>query len=167
MFLMAIHSIKAVQRLPVGKDEAWAFFSDPGNLAAITPAALDFRVTSKYHGEEVYAGQIITYVVKPLWGIPLRWATEITHMEVGRYFVDEQRFGPYALWHHQHHFSPVMGGTEMVDIVHYKLPFGVLGGVALPLVRKKLREIFEFRFFKTEALLGKWPEKQSPALILL
>lgn len=149
-----VHFIKQVQKLPVGVEEAWDFFSNPHNLSRITPQTLDFRITSKIEGDEIYSGQIITYIVKPLFGIPLFWMTEISHVERYKLFVDEQRKGPYALWHHQHHFKPVDGGTEMTDIVHYKLPFGLLDILGLPVVKGQLNKIFSYRKEKIEGLFG-------------
>jgi ligand-binding SRPBCC domain-containing protein len=153
---MSMYSIKTVQTIPVSLEKAWKFFSDPDNLSEITPTTMKFRIISKHHGEQMYAGQIIEYTVKPLLGIPLYWMTEITHMEDGKYFIDEQRFGPYSLWHHQHHFREVPGGVEMTDIVHYKLRFWLLGDLANSLfVRKQLQEIFRFRYLKIEELFSK------------
>ena len=140
-----VHLLKQVQVLPIPVEEAWQFFSHPKNLAVITPASLNLKFTNEVYGDTIYAGQVITYKVRPLLGIPLFWMTEITHVEPLRFFVDEQRRGPYAIWHHQHHFKPVSGGTEMTDIIHYQLPFGVLGSLALPIVRKQLAHIFAFR----------------------
>ncbi|AXY76379.1 hypothetical protein D3H65_21320 [Paraflavitalea soli] len=155
---MSVHSFKAVQCIPVSLQEAWAFFSSPVNLQAITPPDVHFRVTSTLHGESIYPGQIIEYKIKPLWGIEWYWMTEITHVEPGRYFADEQRYGPYSLWHHQHHFKEVPGGVEMTDIVHYKIPGRWLGDlVAGRLVEKKLQQIFAFRFKTIEGLFGKYP----------
>jgi ligand-binding SRPBCC domain-containing protein len=152
---VSIHSIKTVQTIPVSLDKAWLFFSDPANLSDITPTSMGFRIISKHHGERLYAGQIIEYTVRPLLGIPLYWMTEITHVEAGKYFIDEQRFGPYSLWHHQHHFTEVPGGVEMTDIIHYKLPFWLLGDLANRLfVRKQLQEIFRFRYQKIAELFA-------------
>jgi ligand-binding SRPBCC domain-containing protein len=154
---MAAHSIKTVQKIPVSLEEAWSFFSNPANLQAITPGDMGFKVISKHHGDKMYAGQIIEYTVKPLFGIPLYWMTEITQVKSGAYFIDEQRFGPYALWHHQHHFREIPGGVEMTDIVHYKNPLGFLGRIANVLfVKKKLQKIFEYRFQKVEEMFGKF-----------
>ncbi len=148
-----VYSLKTVQQIPVSLDTAWSFFSNPANLQRITPGHLGFRIISEHHGDTMYAGQIIEYKVSPLLGIPLYWMTEITHVEPGRFFVDEQRFGPYSLWHHQHHFREVPGGVEMTDIVHYKLPLGFLGDLAHGLmVRKQLKEIFDYRFRAVEEL---------------
>lgn len=154
---MAVHSIKTVQKIPVSLNEAWQFFSSPANLQAITPKDMGFEIISLHHGDIMYAGQIIEYKVRPLLGIPLYWMTEITHVEYKKYFVDEQRFGPYSLWHHQHHFKEIDGGVEMTDIVHYKLPLWFVGDIAQALfVRKKLNNIFTYRFNKIEELFGKW-----------
>lgn len=156
-----VYSIKTVQKLPISIEQAWDFFSRPDNLRNITPSNLGFVILSKHHGDRMYPGQIIEYKVSPVLGIPLYWMTEITHVEDFKYFVDEQRFGPYGLWHHQHHFTPIEGGVEMTDIVHYKIPFWFLGDIAHTLfVRSQLQKIFTFRFQKTEALFGKWPGQE-------
>lgn len=152
-----IYSLKTVQRIPVSVGEAWDFFSKPDNLKDITPANLGFDIISKHHGKEMYAGQIIEYKVRPLLGIPLYWMTEITHVEHQRFFVDEQRFGPYSLWHHQHHFKAIDGGVEMTDIVHYKLPLWFLGDIAQVLfVKAQLSGIFTHRYTAVEEKFGKW-----------
>lgn len=154
---MAAHTIKTVQKIPVSLDSAWMFFSNPANLQAITPEGMGFKVISKHHGPVMYAGQIIEYTLKPLLGIPVYWMTEITQVKNKEYFIDEQRFGPYKLWHHQHHFKAIEGGVEMTDIVHYKNPLWRLGRLANALfVKKKLQKIFEYRFQKVEELFGKW-----------
>jgi ligand-binding SRPBCC domain-containing protein len=140
----------------VSLDTAWDFFSSPANLKDITPASMGFNIISQHHGEKMYAGQIIEYKVKPVLGIPLYWMTEITHVEDKKYFVDEQRFGPYSLWHHQHHFKAVIDGVEMTDIVHYKLPFWFLGDIANELfVQQQLKGIFDYRYKKVEELFVK------------
>jgi ligand-binding SRPBCC domain-containing protein len=153
-----VYSLKTVQRIPVSLEEAWAFFSKPDNLKDITPASLGFNIISKHHGPDMYAGQIIEYKVRPVLGIPLYWMTEITHVEPLRFFVDEQRFGPYSLWHHQHHFRAINGGVEMTDIVHYKLPLWLLGDLAHGLfVKRQLEQIFRYRFTAVESRFGHWP----------
>ena len=142
---MAIHRMATTQIVPTELDTAWAFFSDPRNLPIITPPSLGLRITSDLPGS-MYEGMIITYTVRPLLGIPLDWVTEITHVEERRMFVDEQRMGPYRLWHHEHHFREVPGGVEARDVVHYALPFGSLGDLlGGRTVRRNLREIFHFR----------------------
>ncbi len=125
-----VYNLKTIQRIPISLDKAWSFFSDPKNLQAITPSNLGFSIISEHHGNKMYAGQVIEYTVRPILNIPLYWMTEITHVSEGKYFVDEQRFGPYTMWHHQHHFREVDGMVEMTDIIHYKLPFWFLGDIA-------------------------------------
>lgn len=152
-----MYSLQSVQKVPASIDAVWAFFSDANNLKAVTPPHLNLKVTNNVYGDAVYAGQVMTYTVKPLLGIPLAWMTEITHVVEGRYFVDEQRKGPYKLWHHQHHFKPIEGGVEMTDIVHYRLPLGILGSLAHGIiVKKELQKIFTYRYQKIVALFGNW-----------
>jgi ligand-binding SRPBCC domain-containing protein len=154
-FTMAVYSLHAMQRVPVSLEKAWDFFSDPANLTTITPSDMGFQVISRHQGSRMYPGQIIEYRVRPLLGIPLYWMTEITHVSDLKFFVDEQRFGPYSLWHHQHHFTEREGGVDMTDIVHYKLPLGFLGSMAHSVfVRRRLEEIFTYRFRKVEEMLG-------------
>ena len=152
---MYVHSLKAIQFIPVNIDKAWDFFSDPANLQDITPPETHFRIISHHQGKKIYAGQIIEYTLRPVLNFPVYWMTEITHVDPKTYFVDEQRFGPYRLWHHQHHFKEVDGGIEMTDIVHYKIPFSFLGAFAHWLfVKKKLHGIFTYRFRKVEEIFG-------------
>jgi len=156
MAMSKVYSIQTKQVIPISLDAAWEFFSSPVNLQQITPGNMGFEIISKYHGDKMYAGQVIEYKVRPLLGIPLYWMTEITQVEDKKYFVDEQRYGPYRLWHHQHHFKAIEGGVEMTDIIHYKLPFWFLGDIANALfVSKKLKQIFDYRFSKVEQLFGK------------
>lgn len=148
-----VYSFKTTQLIPTDIQTAWDFFSNPNNLKDITPVDLGFKVISKYQGSTMYPGQLIEYTVSPLLGIPLYWMTEITHVEDKKYFVDEQRFGPYSLWHHQHHFKEVAGGVEMTDIVHYKIPFWFAGDIANTLmVRRQLKGIFDYRYKKVEEM---------------
>lgn len=155
---MSVYTLKRVQHLPITLETAWDFFSNPENLKIITPAHMGFQVSSdpEFSTAKMYAGQVITYTVKPLLGIPLFWMTEITHVQEGRFFVDEQRVGPYALWHHQHHFKSIAGGVEMTDLVHYRLPLGWLGNFAHWLfVKRQLKAIFDYRWNKLEEMFGK------------
>jgi ligand-binding SRPBCC domain-containing protein len=159
---MPAHSIQTIQKIPVSMETAWDFFSNPANLQAITPENMGFKVISKQHSPVMYAGQIIEYRLRPLFGIPIYWMTEITHVKEKDYFIDEQRFGPYSFWHHQHHFTEIPGGVEMTDIVHYKNPFLAIGKLANTLfVKKQLKEIFDYRFHKVEALFGAWEENHD------
>ena len=157
---MATYSFQTIQRIPITLEQAWDFFSNPANLQRITPGEMGFEIVSTFHGTTMYPGQLIEYTVKPLLGIPLYWMTEITHVQDMQYFIDEQRFGPYTLWHHQHHFKAIEGGVEMTDIVHYRIPLGPLGDLANALfVRAKLKKIFDFRYEAVENLFGKWNAK--------
>jgi len=154
---MKIYRLETIQNLPISQSEAWDFLSDPKNLKLITPDYMGFKIVSGA-AERMFAGQIIQYVVTPLLNIPTTWVTEITHVEEGNYFVDEQRFGPYDLWHHKHFIKPIEKGVEMIDIVDYKIPFGVLGRIAHPLiVAPKLKEIFEYRKKALIELFGPYP----------
>lgn len=153
---MSVYKIERVQTLPISLEKAWHFFSSPENLNTITPDDMHFEITSGNAKEPMHVGQIITYNVSPLLGIKMFWMTEITHVQDKAFFVDEQRFGPYAFWHHRHYFREVEGGVEMRDIVYYKLPLGILGTLAHAVfVRKKLKHIFNYRFTKLESLFGK------------
>jgi ligand-binding SRPBCC domain-containing protein len=157
-----VYVFKRVQVLPISVQEAWDFFSHPKNLNVLTPPSLNLKFTNELFGEAMYPGQVITYNVKPVLGIPLFWMTEITHVARPHFFVDEQRRGPYALWHHEHHFKPVAGGVEMTDLIHYAIPFGVLGRLAHALfVKKQLHEIFAYRYQKAETLFCK--QSNTPA----
>jgi ligand-binding SRPBCC domain-containing protein len=157
---MKIYQFKAIHNLPIGIDEAWGFFSNPNNLPVITPKWLNFKITSKLP-EKMYPGMIITYKVHPVLGIPNTWVTEITQVKEPFYFVDEQRFGPYKLWHHQHHFKETNTGVEMSDIVNYSLPFDPLSRpLNYLLVEKKVKEIFEYREgILTEMFTNKYKTK--------
>lgn len=161
-----VYSLKTIQKIPISLAEAWDFFSRPQNLKEITPSNLGFNIISKHHGDRMYQGQIIEYKVSPILGIPLYWMTEITHVEEQKFFVDEQRFGPYSLWHHQHHFKAIDGGVEMTDIVHYKLPLWFLGDIANTImVRIQLKGIFDHRFRAVEQRFGAWSGTQEKRVL--
>lgn len=148
-----IYRLEYEQLINTTLDKAWSFFSGAENLQRITPSYMRFDITSPQTNKPVYAGQIITYKIHPVLGIPLNWMTEITQVKEGAYFIDEQRRGPYNLWHHQHHFEEVAGGVKMTDIVHYALPLGILGQFAHALfVKKQLSGIFSYRKEKVEEL---------------
>ena len=153
---MKIYRLETIQNLPISQKEAWDFLSDPRNLKTITPDYMGFEIVSGA-ASKMYAGQILQYIVTPLLNIPLKWVTEITHVREGEYFVDEQRFGPYSLWHHKHFIKPIKNGVEMIDIVDYKVPFGLLGQLVQPfLVRPKLEEIFEYRKNALDRIFGRY-----------
>lgn len=149
-----IYTLQVQQFLYISLEEAWNFFSSPGNLQKITPPHMGFQITSGTVAT-MYPGQIITYRVSPFPGVTTNWVTEITHVSEGRYFVDEQRFGPYRMWHHEHHFEFRDGRVLMTDLVSYKLPFGFLGRIAnVLLVRKQLKQIFAFRIEVLDRMFG-------------
>ncbi|MEZ4753932.1 MAG: SRPBCC family protein [Bdellovibrionota bacterium] len=140
-----IYKLHKKQFLPISKEEAWSFFSNPNNLPSITPPKLGFKVENE-SPDYIYPGQVHLYTVRPLLGIPLTWMTEITHVEEGKFFVDEQRTGPYAIWHHEHHFRETEGGVEVEDLIHYKLPFWIFGDIAnFLIVKRDLEYIFNYR----------------------
>ena len=137
-------------------DTLWNFMSSPANLSKITPAYMGFQILSDLNESKMYPGQIIEYFVTPVAGIKMHWVTEITHVKEKDYFVDEQRFGPYAFWHHKHVLKEVPGGIEMTDSLHYKVPYGFLGKIINALfIRKKIKEIFDFRYQKLEDLYNR------------
>jgi len=143
---MSTYVLRRKQVVNLTSEEAWDFFSSPKNLEKITPRELSFKITDISLDQKCYPGQMISYTVKPVLGIPIKWVTEISHVNEPHFFVDEQRVGPYTIWHHEHHFKKVEGGIEMIDIVHYKLPLGILGKFAHWLfVKKQLNEIFDYR----------------------
>lgn len=154
---MKIYTQIFKQNVPISIEKAWDFFSSPKNLAKITPEHMGFIITSNYNDEKMYPGMLITYKVSPLLGIQLDWCTEITHVQEHKYFVDEQRFGPYAMWHHQHHFKEIEGGIEMVDIVNYAIPYGFIGRIANSIiVESEVKKIFEYRTKKIDEFFGKY-----------
>jgi ligand-binding SRPBCC domain-containing protein len=153
---MKIYTKQSVQNLPITLNEAWDFLSDPKNLKTITPEYMGFIIESGAD-RPMFPGQIIQYIVTPVLGIKTKWVTEITHVDNKHYFVDEQRFGPYALWHHKHFIKEIPGGVEMEDIIDYKVPMGWLGQLVHPIIVKpKLDEIFEYRRKKLIELFGEF-----------
>lgn len=144
---MKIYHLKRVQVLPISKSEAWDFFSSPRNLAEITPAHMGFKILYMSGGDKAYAGQVMRYHIMVLPPITVHWVTEITHVVDQEYFIDEQRFGPYAWWHHEHRFKEVAGGVEMTDELSYAIPLGFLGRLAHWIfVGREVKRIFDFRF---------------------
>jgi len=149
-----MYQLKRTQLVKTDLETCWDFFSSPNNLQKIMPAYMGFKVLTTQPAK-VYEGLIIAYTVSPVLRIPLGWITEITHIEDRRFFVDEQRKGPYRIWHHEHHFEEVEGGVLMTDIVTYVMPFGFLGKFAHWLfVKKQLNGIFEFRNKVVEELFA-------------
>ena len=153
---MKIYQYHVTQKLPITLDQAWELLSSPKNLQLITPDYMGFKIVSGAD-RPIFAGQIIQYIVTPLLNIPTKWVTEITNVVHKHYFVDEQRFGPYAMWHHAHFIKEIDGGVEMEDLINYKIPLGILGQIVHPfLVKPKLKEIFEYRRTKLIELYGEF-----------
>ncbi|SFH88513.1 SRPBCC family protein [Halpernia frigidisoli] len=142
-----IYTLTSEQILPISLETAWEFFSTPKNLDKITPAEMNFNITND-PPDKTYPGQIITYKIGILPGIKSNWVTEITQLKEKEFFVDEQRFGPYAMWHHEHHFEKISESeTLMRDLLNFKMPLGAFGDlVAGKLVLNKVKFIFESRF---------------------
>ncbi|MAW21324.1 MAG: hypothetical protein CMD16_02870 [Flavobacteriales bacterium] len=143
---MAYTQIIREQLVKTNIDDLWSFMSSPKNLQKITPQNMGFIITSKNKDEVMYPGMIISYKVTPILNIPLTWITEITHVKEKNFFVDEQRVGPYKMWHHEHIFKVQDNGVLMKDIITYIPPFGILGKLANYLfINKRVNEIFDFR----------------------
>lgn len=154
-FLPMLHCLHYKTKLKIDIDTAWEFFSDPKNLNIITPPDLSFEIISGAE-RKMYPGQIIIYKITPFPILKTYWITEITHVVPKKLFVDEQRFGPYKFWHHQHIFEETPDGTIVKDIVHYLLPFGIIGKLANRiLISKRLKYIFDFRKMKLNELFNK------------
>jgi len=142
---MKIFKLKYSQKLPISLNEAWDFLSSPNNLELITPKSMDFNITD-WDKKKVYPGQIIQYTVKPLLGVRINWVTEITHVNDNVYFIDEQRFGPYAFWHHKHFIKEIENGVLIEDVIHYKIPLGPIGVLLnFLIINSKLNSIFKYR----------------------
>jgi ligand-binding SRPBCC domain-containing protein len=150
-----MHCLKHSQKLPLSVEESWSFFSDPKNLSILTPSYLNFEMMFDGPVDRMYAGQIIGHLIRPLWNIRIGWITEITHVQEPLYFIDEQRFGPYKFWHHEHRFHPIAHGVEMLDTIYYQLPLGIFGQALHAIkVKKDLAAIFAYRKTKLEELFG-------------
>ena len=153
---MKIYTLHKTQKLPISVDEAWEFLSDPKNLKIITPAKMSFDIISGAD-RPIYAGQILQYKVTPMMGIRTKWVSEIKSIVPKKYFVDEQLYGPYSLWHHKHFICEIEGGVEMEDIIDYRIPLGILGRMIHPLlVKPRLEEIFNYRQKKLVELFGEY-----------
>lgn len=142
---MGFYQFKMQQQVHASLDEVWEFISAPKNLKKITPDHMGFEITNQVPAK-MYPGMIISYKVSPILGIKMTWVTEITHIKDKEYFVDEQRIGPYVMWHHEHHLIENDEGILMKDIVSYQPPLGILGSMANSIfIKKQLKEIFDYR----------------------
>lgn len=140
-----IRTLHRQQFVPGKPARIWDFFATPHNLDTITPPTLRFEILGEI-APRMYPGQMIEYRIGVLPGLTTRWLTEITHVREGEFFVDEQRIGPYRLWHHEHHFAPASGGLRMTDRITYDPGWGPLGRLADVLwIRRQLATIFDFR----------------------
>jgi len=152
---MKIYVLSSTQQLPISREEAWDFFSDPNQLESITSDDMSMKPMHDLP-KRMYEGMIIHYHIQPIPKFNMKWITEITHIQEGAYFIDEQRFGPFRFWHHQHRLTASKGGVELQDTVHYVMPFSVVGRFAHQLfVRKRLESIFSYRKEQLEAYFGK------------
>jgi len=152
---MAVYQLKKTLELVTTIEEAWDFVSNPYNLQEITPDYMGFEIRTKDLPEKVYPGLMISYWVRPVLGLKMNWLTEITQVREPYYFVDEQRAGPYALWHHEHSLTPTKAGVLMTDLITYKLPAGPLGAMAHSLfVRRQLEDIFLHRESTLKEIFG-------------
>lgn len=143
---MPVYQFYEEQKIEASVEDLWEFISSPGNLKKITPDHMGFDITTKHLATKMYPGMIISYKVSPLLKLNMTWVTEITHVEEKAFFVDEQRVGPYRIWHHEHRLIPKEGAVLMTDLVTYQPPMGFLGGIANSLIIKnKLKEIFKYR----------------------
>ena len=159
---MPVYQLYRKQKIPSTIEQVWDFIANPGNLQNITPEYMGFDITTSNLPDQMYPGMIIIYKVSPISRIKMNWVTEITHIREQEYFVDEQRSGPYKIWHHEHRITPVDGGVLMTDLVTYQPPFGFLGTVANRFfIRKKLDEIFEFRRQKLTEIFGQTEQGDS------
>ncbi len=142
---MKVYTLKTNQKLKIDMNQAWDFFSNPKNLKKITPSHLGFNIINEFP-DKMYPGMLICYKLSPIKGFNVTWVTEITQVSEPNFFIDNQRFGPYSMWHHQHFFKEIDGGVEMDDIIHYVVPFGIFGRLANWLfVEKQLNGIFGYR----------------------
>jgi ligand-binding SRPBCC domain-containing protein len=143
---MSTFRFRVRQQVNASVEDAWDFISSPANLKHITPRHMGFDILTPDLPQKMYEGMMIEYKVRPLPFFPTRWLTEITHIREGEFFVDEQRAGPYKLWHHEHHIQPAGEGVLMTDIIHYIPPMGLLGTLANYLfIRKQVQQIFKYR----------------------
>ena len=152
---MSLHSFRIIQEMAIPVKQAWEFFSLPANLQLITPTNFEFKILTKLEEKPIYTGQVIDYTVRPIFNIRMRWTTLITHVEEEILFIDEQIRGPFSYWRHQHFFKPMNGGTEMTDVLHYKIPGWFAGDILnAVLIKNDIRKLFDYRYSKITARFG-------------
>ena len=159
---MGTYQFRREQKINASQDRVWDFIATPANLKLITPDYMSFDILGQDLPEKMYAGMILMYRVSPLLGIKLNWVTEISHVKEGVYFVDEQRIGPYRLWHHQHHLKSHGDGVVMEDVVTYSPPFGLMGSAMKKfIIERKLNEIFDYRESAIDAYFGEMNQEDG------
>ncbi|MGZ5134526.1 MAG: SRPBCC family protein [Flavitalea sp.] len=152
---MSLHSFRITQQIPIPVEQSWIFFSHPGNLQLITPANFQFKILTKLEDKPIYTGQVIDYTVRPIFNIRMRWTTLITHVEEEVLFIDEQTRGPFNYWQHRHYFKPLKGGTEMTDMLHYRIPGWFAGDILnAVLIKNDIRKLFDYRYSKIAERFG-------------
>ena len=152
---MNVNKLVYTQKIPAGIEEVWDFFTNPQNLVHITPKEMHMKITNKDDIGSLYKGMIISYELSPFFDFPVRWSTEIQHVDKPREFADEQKSGPYEFWRHKHLFREVPEGVEMTDIIEYKIPLGFIGEMLNQfLVHNRLEYIFAYRYRKIEEIFG-------------
>lgn len=150
-----MYKLERIQHIPINLKKAWTFFSSPDNLKLITPEYMNFKILHKSDAGDMYPGMIITYTLSPMFNISVKWATEIAQVKDLHYFIDNQIKGPYKIWHHEHKFKETKSGVEMKDVLFFELPYGALGRLVHKLfIKKKVREIFDYRSEKIKELFG-------------
>ncbi len=155
---MMVNKLFYSQKLPISLDDAWDFLSSPNNLKLITPESMNFKIID-WDKKKAYPGQIIQYTVSPVFGMKIKWVTEITQVKRNSYFIDEQRFGPYSFWHHKHFIKEIDNGILMDDIIHYKIPFGFIGEILNKVyLQNKLNKIFKYRENKLNEIFGNYTD---------
>ncbi|KAA3613053.1 MAG: hypothetical protein D8M58_12145 [Calditrichaeota bacterium] len=154
---MAVFQFYKEQKISASIDKVWDFISSPYNLKRITPEHMQFNITYRNLAAKIYPGMIIHYTVKPLLGLKMTWVTEITHVKEGEYFVDEQRVGPYKIWHHEHKLVEIEKGVLMTDLITYEPPFSILGKIANKLfIQRDLEKIFNYRTQSMIKIFGEY-----------
>jgi len=150
---MSIYKLERKQVVNASINDCWDFFSSPKNLAVITPESMKFNIID-FDDKPIYNGMIIGYTVSPVKFCKLKWLTEITEVQKPNCFIDNQLLGPYKIWHHKHFFRELESGTEIVDVVHYVLPFAPLSNFMNLFIKKKLDFIFDYRTKKIEEIFN-------------
>ncbi len=154
---MAVYALKFEQKVPAEPEQIWSFLTSHANLLEMTPPEMNFTILSKDLAQSVYPGMMIHYSLTPILGIKMKWLTQITQRKEMAYFVDEQRTGPYKIWHHEHHIAAIPGGTLITDLIHYVPPLGFLGDIANRLfIKDQLQQLFKYRMRKMVEKFGNY-----------